>query len=87
MLKTKKKQRVIKKAQDHEKDTGSSKVQIAILSEKIKELSDHLKKNKKDIHSRRGLIGMVVDRRNHLRYLEKTNKRAYEKIKKELKLK
>ncbi|MGI9118159.1 MAG: 30S ribosomal protein S15, partial [Minisyncoccia bacterium] len=68
MLTTKKKQNVIKKVQLHDTDTGSSPAQIAILSARIDELSGHLKKHKKDNHSRRGLIKMVADRRAHLKY-------------------
>lgn len=71
MLKTKKKQTIIKKHQLHPKDTGSKVVQIGILSETIDKLADHLKKHKKDNHSRRGLIKMVADRRTHLKALEK----------------
>ena len=71
MLSTKKKQSVIKKSQLHVTDTGSKKVQVAILSEKIDLLADHLKKHKKDNHSRRGLIKMVADRRTHMKGLEK----------------
>lgn len=74
MLTTKKKQNIIKKSRLHDKDTGSPEVQIAILSKKIEELSDHLKVHKKDNHSRRGLIKMVADRRSHLKYLEKKDK-------------
>jgi small subunit ribosomal protein S15 len=77
MLKTKTKQNIIKKNQLHEKDTGSPEVQIAILSKKINELAGHLKEHKKDNHSRRGLIKMVADRRKHLKYLEKTDKKRY----------
>lgn len=73
MLTTKKKQTVIKKYQVHTKDTGSKKVQVAMLTEKIDMLATHLKKHKKDNHSRRGLIKMVADRRGHLKVLEKTN--------------
>ena len=74
MLTTKKKQSVIKKVQIHATDTGSPEVQINILSSRIEELSTHLKKHKKDNHSRRGLIQMVADRRKILKYLEKTDK-------------
>ena len=77
MLTTKKKQNIIKKNQLHEKDTGSSMVQIAILSKRIDELAGHLKDHKKDNSSRRGLIKMVGDRRNHLKYLENTDKERY----------
>ena len=83
MLKKKKKEKVIKKHQRHEKDTGSPEVQIAVLSEKIDSLAEHLKKHKKDNHSRRGLIKMVADRRAHMKYLErKSKKRTSETIKK-----
>ncbi len=73
MLSTKKKQSVIKKHQLHTKDTGSKKVQVAMLTEKIDQLATHLKMHKKDNHSRRGLIKMVADRRGHIKVLEKTN--------------
>jgi len=82
MLTTKKKQTVIKKAQVHEKDTGSSKVQIAVISTRIDELAAHLKKHKKDDHSRRGLIKMVANRRAHMKYLERTDKGQLEEVKK-----
>jgi small subunit ribosomal protein S15 len=73
MLTTKKKQAVIKKHQKHGTDTGSNKVQVAVLTERIESLADHLKKHKKDNHSRRGLIKMVADRRGHVKLLEKTS--------------
>ncbi|MEK7079830.1 MAG: 30S ribosomal protein S15 [Patescibacteria group bacterium] len=78
---------VIKDAAMHDTDTGSAAVQVAVLSRKIEELTSHLKKNKKDFHSRRGLLQMVADRRSHLRYLEKNNKRSYSTIIKKLGLK
>ena len=87
MLKTKKKQTVIKKHQVHEKDSGSTPVQIAILSTRIEELTKHLKTHKKDNHSRRGLLKMVADRRAHLKYLERKNKGAYDTLVKKLELK
>lgn len=86
MLTTKKKQAVIKKAQVHDKDTGSSNVQISILSERIDQLAGHLKTHKKDNHSRRGLIKMVADRRKHLKYLERTDKEAHAALVKKIKL-
>ncbi len=86
MLTTKKKQTVIKKNQVHEKDTGSSEVQVAILSTQIDELAKHLKKHKKDNSSRRGLIKMVADRRTHLKYLERKNKQKYENLVKKMDL-
>lgn len=85
MLTTKKKTNIIKKSQVHEKDTGSPEVQIALLSTRIDELAGHLKKHKKDVHSRRGLLKMVADRRKHLKYLEKTDKSRHEKVSKKIK--
>ncbi len=87
MLTAKKKTAVIKDSARHELDTGSSDVQIALLSKQIDELAKHLKKNPKDFHSRRGLLQMVADRRIHLRYLESNNKRRYNAIIKKLGLK
>ncbi|MEK7192899.1 MAG: 30S ribosomal protein S15 [Patescibacteria group bacterium] len=87
MLTTKKKQTIVKKHGDHDKDTGSSAVQVAILTHQIEELTLHLKKHRKDNHSRRGLLGMVARRRSHLKYLEKNTPKAYLKVTKELKLK
>ena len=71
----------------HDTDTGSPDVQVAILSKQIDELAKHLKKNKKDFHSRRGLLQMVADRRSHLRYLETNDKRRYTVLIKKLGLK
>lgn len=85
MLKVKKKATIIKKNQIHDKDTGSPEVQIAMISERIDELALHLKKHKKDNHSRRGLIKMVADRRTHLKHLEKSDKARHEKVAKKLK--
>ncbi len=85
MLTTKKKQNIIKKNQLHANDTGSSKVQVAILNKRIEELAAHLKDHKKDNSSRRGLIKMVADRRNHLKSLEKTDKEGYQAIVKKMK--
>lgn len=87
MLKGKKKEKVVKGHQRHEKDTGSPEVQVAILTKRIEELSSHLKKNKKDNHSRRGLIQMVADRRTHLKYLERKHKDRYNIVVKKLELK
>ncbi len=87
MLTKRKKQTAIKSTQVHDKDTGSSEVQIAIISKKIDELTKHLKEHKGDKHSRRGLIGMVADRRKHLKYLEKTKPARYEAVIKKLGLK
>lgn len=85
MLKTAKKQNIIKKNRLHEKDTGSPEVQIAMLSARIDELANHLKTHKKDNHSRRGLIKMVADRRTHLKYVERTDKARHEVLVKKVK--
>jgi small subunit ribosomal protein S15 len=71
----------------HEGDTGSPEVQVALLTKQIDELSTHLRKHKKDFHSRRGLLQMVANRRKHLKYLEKNNKKAYASVVKKLGLK
>ena len=87
MLTKKKKQNVVVEAQIHATDTGSPEVQVAILTRRISELASHLKKNAKDNHSRRGLLQMVANRRTHLKYLEKKNKRRYSALVKKLDLK
>ncbi len=87
MLTKLKKQRVIKEVAIHDKDTGSAEVQIAILSRRITELTGHLKKHQKDIHSRRGLLQMVANRQTHLKYLQKKNPKRYSAITKKLELK
>lgn len=70
----------------HEKDTGSADVQIALLTERINHLTEHLQKNKKDHSSRRGLLMMVGQRRRLLDYLRETDIRRYQAITKRLKL-
>jgi small subunit ribosomal protein S15 len=70
----------------HERDTGSADVQIALLTQRISELSEHLQKNLKDHSSRRGLIMMVGQRRRLLDYLHKTDLARYQSITKKLKL-
>ena len=87
MLTKNKKQKIIKDFAVHEKDTGSAEVQIGILTKRIEQLAGHLKKHKKDIHSRRGLLQMVADRQNHLNYLKKRRPRRYNTIAKKLDLK
>jgi small subunit ribosomal protein S15 len=87
MLDVKKKAELIKKFQTHKGDTGSSEVQIAILSSEIDELIDHLKSHPKDHSSRRGLLRKVSSRRSLLRYLKKENPASYEKLAKKLKIK
>jgi small subunit ribosomal protein S15 len=87
MLTKRKKANEIVKAQRHDTDTGSPEVQVAVLTRRIAELSAHLDKNRKDKHSRRGLLGLVADRRKHLKYLETNDKRAYGTLVKKLGLK
>ncbi len=87
MLSKKKKQNVIKKYQLHTGDTGSTEVQVAILSTEIDELAGHLKTHHKDHSSRRGLLRKVGERRRLLRYLKKENAASYEELVKKLKLK
>ena len=87
MLTKRVKTATIKGVAMHDGDTGSTGVQVGLLSRQIDELAKHLKKNPKDFHSRRGLLQMVADRRSHLRYLEKNNKRQYSAIVKKLGLK
>ncbi len=76
-LSKEKKTELIKGHQRHEKDTGSPEVQIAILTERINRLTEHMKKHKKDVHSRRGLIAMVNKRRKMLEYLKETDYQRY----------
>lgn len=75
-----KKQVVIEKFRKHKQDTGSSDVQIAILTERINALTEHFKVHKKDHHSRRGLLRMVNQRRKLLEYLKKQNLQEYQSI-------
>jgi small subunit ribosomal protein S15 len=72
-----KKAQIIKKNRLHDVDTGSPEVQVALLSERITKLSDHLKNHKKDNHSRRGLLQMVNKRRRLLAYLKKKDEERY----------
>ena len=74
------KQELIKQYGRHEGDTGSPEVQIALLTERINELTEHLKVHKKDNHSRRGLLKMVGKRRNLLNYLVKKDVNRYREI-------
>ena len=84
MLTKTKKANVIKKLGKTEKDTGSPEVQIGLLTKKIEELSKHLKINKKDVHSRKGLIQMISNRRKHMKYLSKKSPKRYNSLVKEL---
>jgi len=87
MLDNKKKAKIIKKFQIHEGDTGSSEVQIALLTAEIDELVIHLKSHHKDHSSRRGLLRKVNTRRSLMRFLKKENLKSYEELVKKLKLK
>ncbi len=87
MLDKKAKQRIINKFRTHDTDTGSPQVQIAILTEEIKELSDHLKNHKHDHSSRRGLLKKVGERRRLLKYLQKEDEKSFNELAKQLKLK
>ena len=78
---------LIKKYRTHKKDTGSTEVQVALLTEKILELAKHLKKHQKDSDSRRGLLMMVGKRRRLLNYLKKDDLKKYDKLVKDLRLK
>ena len=74
------KQQIIKEFARDEKDTGSPEVQIALLTERINELTEHLKVHKKDNHSRRGMLKMVGKRRNLLNYLAKKDEESYKAL-------
>ncbi len=84
MLKKDKKQKIIKEHQVHKKDTGSSEVQIALLTGQIECLAKHLKKYSKDNHSRRGLLKMVSKRKKLLDYLKQENEKSYKSTIKKL---
>ena len=79
-LTTEAKGEVIQQYQTHPTDTGSPEVQIAILTRRIQELSDHLSRNKHDNHSRRGLLKMVGRRRRLLTYLSRTENERYQRL-------
>ena len=80
MISKESKAEIIAKYKRDEKDTGSPEVQIALLTERINELTEHLKVHKKDNHSRRGLLKMVGQRRNLLNYLAKKDVNRYREI-------
>jgi small subunit ribosomal protein S15 len=87
MLTPVEKEKIIKEYKLHKKDTGSSEVQIALLSEEIKRLLLHLKKHPKDFHSKRGLLKMVSERRKFLKYLKNKDEKKYSAIVKKIGLK
>lgn len=84
MLDKRKKERIIEKFAVHKNDTGSSQVQIAILTEEIKELTKHLREHKKDVSSRRGLMKKVGERRRLMKYMEREDKKGFDKLMKAL---
>ena len=86
MISKEKKQNVINAYARKEGDTGSCEVQIAILTQEIKELTEHLKEHKHDFHSRRGLLKKVGKRRSLLNYLDKSDVNRYREIVKALEL-
>ncbi len=86
MLDAKRKQLVINKYKTHATDTGSPQVQIAILTEEIKELTEHLRGHKKDFSSRRGLIKKVGERRRLMKYLKREDAKAYDELMSKLKI-
>jgi small subunit ribosomal protein S15 len=86
MLTKEKKQEIIKEFGEDDKDTGSTEVQIALLTARIQDLTEHLKSNKKDHSSRRGLLKLVGHRRNLLKYLKKNDLEQYRAILKRLNL-
>ncbi len=86
-LTTKEKTKIIKEVGADEKDTGSPEVQIALLSKEIDKLVLHLKKHPQDVHSKKGLITMVIKRKKMLAYLKKTSEKRYSAIIKQIGLK
>ena len=86
MTNTIEKTKIVESFRVHEKDTGSPDVQIALLTDRINRLTEHLQKNKKDHGSRRGLLMMVGQRRRLLDYLHTTNADRYQSVTKKLKL-
>lgn len=77
MITSEKKEAVIKDLQGHKTDTGSAAVQVGIMTERIKELTEHLKANKKDFAARRGLLQLVGQRKRHLQYIAAHDGQAY----------
>jgi small subunit ribosomal protein S15 len=71
---------IIGQYKQHDGDTGSPQVQIALLTQRIQQLTEHLKTHAQDQHSRRGLLKLVGQRRRHLKYLSQTNPAAYQEI-------
>lgn len=80
MISSAQKQATISEHRSHEKDTGSSEVQVALLTERINGLSEHFKKHDKDHHSRRGLLKLVSQRRRLLNYLRRNDPQRYQAL-------
>lgn len=84
MITSEKKSAAVKSVQVHDKDTGGASAQVAIATERIKELTEHLKVNKKDFAARRGLLQLVGRRRRLLQYIARRDSDAYLKLIKQL---
>ncbi|RLC69351.1 MAG: 30S ribosomal protein S15 [Chloroflexi bacterium] len=80
MITEERKREIIKQFQAHEKDTGSVEVQVALLTERIKRLTEHLRVHRHDFHTRRGLLKLVGQRRRLLRYLSRTAPERYQAL-------
>ncbi|MCD6583976.1 MAG: 30S ribosomal protein S15 [Candidatus Omnitrophica bacterium] len=80
------KKEIIERFKEHPQDTGSASVQVALLTERINYLTEHLRRHKKDFHSRRGLLMLVGRRRRLLQYLKKRDPKKYDEVIKELNL-
>jgi len=87
MLTKRVKEKIVSTHRQHDNDTGSPEVQVSLLTKQIEALTTHLRKHKKDFHSRRGLLQLVADRRSHLKYLEKKSKKRYDALVEKLGLK
>ena len=81
-----KKKEIISKFANNEKDTGSAQVQVAVLSERINNLTEHFKLHKHDNHSKKGLVALVIKRKKLLSYISKKDNKKYKEIIKELKI-
>ncbi|HJQ07896.1 MAG TPA: 30S ribosomal protein S15 [Candidatus Saccharimonadales bacterium] len=84
MIASEKKQAVVSSLQSHKNDTGSAAVQVGIMTERIKELTEHLKRNKHDFAARRGLLQLVGKRKRHLQYIAAHDGKAYLELIKKL---
>ena len=85
-LKKEEKESIVSKFGENNTDTGSSSVQIALLTSRIRQLTEHVKNNKKDKHSRRGLVMLVGQRKRLMKYLRRKDLEKYEKVVNELKI-